>query len=337
MADVRDILNRLHIPYVERGPNVKRGNVNIRCPWCSDDPSHHMGIVPESGWYGCWRDRSHRGKFFPRLLAAAASISIEYAKSIASEYFSEWAQDDAFSNAVKAMSDAPTDERVKAKRKPNDKTLSRELRNLQIISDKDPLCRRHRRYLEARGFPEASSVARRYSLMYAVGGEWKDRVVIPYYVSGKLVTLTGRSIYEATELRYKALPENRSILTTKQCLYNHDDAVKRDGVLFVVEGPFDVIKFDFFIPSKAHCGVVGVSSVAIEDDQLEPLLNLCERFDRVVVMADQSELKQSMDMQAQLGRKAVVFDWGLAMSKKDPGNFTKQIVRDVCRHYGACK
>ena len=335
MADVREVLDRFHIPYVERGPNVKRGNVNVTCPFCTDDPSHHMGIIPESGWYGCWRDRSHRGKNFPRLLAALASISYERARDVTSEYFNDWAQDDAFSKAVRSMEDSPTIEAPKVKRGPTH-TISCELRYLQIITEFDVLCRRHRRYLSGRGFDDVDRVARRYSLMYSVGGEWRDRIVIPYYWNGRLVTLSGRSIYEDAKLRYKALSDRRSLLTTKQVLYNWDRAVKRDGVLFVVEGPFDLIKFDYHA-RDARCGIVALSSVAIEDDQLPYLLQLADRYSKIVVMTDQVELKQAMDMQAQIGRKAALFDWSLASSFKDPGKFDAQVVHDIVRRYGASK
>jgi hypothetical protein len=334
MADVRDILDRFNVPYVERGANVKKGNINVRCPFCSDDPSHHMGIVPESGWYACWRDKAHRGKNFPRVLAALARISIDHARSVAAEYFGDWAQDDAFSKAVKAMSDVATVEAPVRKKTGPTKSLVSELRYLTIISGADPMCRRHRKYLQARGFDDPYALARRYSLMYAVGGEWRERIVIPYYFEGKLVTLVGRSLYEAHQLRYKALPDNRSLLTSKQVLYNYDRAQKRDGVLFVVEGPFDVLKFDYHA-RDARCGTVGLSSVSIEDEQLPLLLQLADRYKKVVVMADQAAFKQAMDMQAELGRKTVLFDWALAASFKDPGKFSARVVRDIARHYGA--
>lgn len=335
MSAVTDVLERLHIPYVEKGANVKKGNVNVRCPFCTDDPSHHMGVWQERGSYSCWRDRNHRGGNFAKLVAACARISYDMAKSICSEYFGSWAQEGSFEKAVQSLSDQPKAET--STRAPREKSLGKWMRELLPISANDPLARRHRAYLSGRGFDPAR-VASRYSLLYAVGGEWRDRVVIPYFWNDKMVTWSARSLHQSHEIRYKALSDERSILTTKQVLYNFDRARKREGTLFVVEGPFDTMKFDYWVslsPHRARTSVVGLSSVAMEDEQLVHLVELSDRYERVVLLMDPAEIGKATFMQGELGRKAEVFDWTFAGGYEDPGAFDKGITWKVAERYAA--
>lgn len=331
MSNVTDVLERLHIPYVEKGSNVKRGNVNIRCPFCTDDPSHHMGIWQDRGSYSCWRDKAHRGGNFAKLVAAAAGITYERARSICSEYFGTWAQEGSFEKAVKSLSDQS--ETNPEPVKPVRRSLSKWMRGLLPLSPDDPLARRHRAYLSSRGFDPAR-LARRYSLMYAVGGEWRDRIIIPYFLGGKMVTWSARSIHQSHEIRYKALADDRSIFTTKQVLYNFDRAVKREGTLFVVEGPFDTMKFDYWASGANRVpGVVGLSSVALEDEQLVQLIELSQRYQRVVLLMDPEEEGKAMAMQAEIGRKAEIFDWSIASGFEDPGAFDQRVTLRVVERY----
>src|ERR1700688_913110 len=69
MVDIKQILTEHKIPFVTQGVNTKRGELSISCPYCKDDPSKHMGVDPNTGWFACWRDKSHSGKNIHRLLA----------------------------------------------------------------------------------------------------------------------------------------------------------------------------------------------------------------------------------------------------------------------------
>jgi hypothetical protein len=334
VSNVSEILERFHIPYVERGANVKRGNLNVRCPFCSDDPSHHMGINEDNGMFSCWRDRSHRGRNFARLLTALANISFEQAQAAAAEYFHVWAKEDAFETAVRSVSDdAPVAVAEKRKRV---KSVSRWIESLSPITAADIMCRRHRLYLvRDRGFArdDVPKLAARYSLMYALNGRYKERVIFPYLWKGKIVTWSGRSIYRTHPLRYIALEDEKSVRTTKQVLYNYDRAVRRSGTLFLVEGPFDCVTFDFYSRHEKRCATVALSSVAIEDEQLPYLIELAEQFERVIVMIDAAEIGLAFQMQAEIGRKAEIFDWSIAEGRKDPGEFTPAVVQKVLRNY----
>ena len=69
MLDVLTFLDHNRIPYRTNGPNCAKGHVVIKCPFCGDeDPSEHLGIQLSTGYWGCWRNSSHRGRRPHRLI-----------------------------------------------------------------------------------------------------------------------------------------------------------------------------------------------------------------------------------------------------------------------------
>jgi len=83
VIDVVRILSSNGVHFVTEGKNTKRGNVNVKCPFCgNDDPSEHMGIELSTAKWGCWRNNSHRGKNFAFLLKELLGISFKDAARI---------------------------------------------------------------------------------------------------------------------------------------------------------------------------------------------------------------------------------------------------------------
>ncbi len=132
------------IEYVTRGPNVKRGNVNISCPYCGNDPSHHMGVSLDGKGFGCWRSANHAGKKPHNLIKALLGCSFNQAKLVAEQYSS--ADPDNLDDALALLqADAPAE-------KPRDKALT-----LDFWPEFEPVRkrgsgRRFYQYLEGRGF-----------------------------------------------------------------------------------------------------------------------------------------------------------------------------------------
>src|SRR3990170_3506093 len=80
MLDIESALKSKRILYLDSGSNVSRGNINICCPFCPDDPSYHLGINLETGYWGCWRDSGHRGVTLKRLFKALGWSNSELAE-----------------------------------------------------------------------------------------------------------------------------------------------------------------------------------------------------------------------------------------------------------------
>lgn len=299
------LLEEHRIEYVTRGANVKRGEIAIRCPFCgSADPSHHMGLNLETGWFSCWRNRSqHSGKSPLRLIMALLKVSYGQARDIAG-LGDDYVDPEGF-DAVAA--------RVMGRNKGEAKPTATERRFLdldpgfQVITDK-VRTRRFWNYLYGRGFDrtqrgveEVDLLVKQYNLMAGFNGPWRDRVILPFYLDGKLVTWTGRAIGPALR-RYYDLRLDDSLLGPKETLYNIDCIHKGGKALILQEGPFDVLKVDFY--GQRH-GVrsVGLATNSITEDQALLLKAAEGKFEKLIVMLDtktQTGVVDSMRMKQTL-------------------------------------
>lgn len=302
--DWRRCLSEQRVPFIEKGPNVKRGEINIRCPFCgSADPSFHMGISEETGWYSCWRNRSqHSGKSPLRLLMKLLRVPYERARELAGLGESYVDPEGFDAMAAKIMGrDGGTGRKEEVRRR----TL-----------DLDPAFRpigphgrtaRHWDYLLGRGFADGDieALGRLYGVC-AGGGDYEGRVVLPYYQDGDLVTWTARAIGQSSA-RYLDLSRDESILAPKQTLYNHDAIVEGPGaaagLLLVVEGPFDALKLDFY-GRPYGVRAVALSTNSVTEAQVYLLQSSEGRFARRAVMMDQNAsglgVVDSMRMKQQL-------------------------------------
>lgn len=303
-------LDENRVPYITRGANVSRGEVNIRCPFCgSADPSQHMGLNLENGWWSCWRNRAaHSGKSPLRLIMRLLGVSYHEAREIAGlgEDYVDPEGFDAMAarilRRVKQDGPAPVAER---------RFLDFE-RSFQPITDKIRT-RRHWNYLYNRGFngwvrgiEDVDRLVDLYGLKAGVSGFWIDRIIIPYYEDGELITWTGRAIGPAS-VRYRDLETKQSIIPPKEALFNGDciiDPKNPDGsVLIVQEGPFDALKVDFY---GRDLGVrsVAASTNSISEEQAYLLKEAEGRFDRILIAMDAKTdfgLVDSMKVRQNLG------------------------------------
>lgn len=270
------------IPNIERGPNVKRGERNIKCPFCgSADPSYHMGLNQSSGYWACWRNRDHRGKSPVRLLMRLLNVPHWKALNLAGIDAESWVDPDGF-DAVAA--------RVMGREAlASPAHVRREF--LQFPCDVKPIAgpggARFAEYLAYdRGFGAAhvERVCSEYGLRYSSTGRYRSRVVLPYTLEEELVAWTARAIAPA-EIRYLDLARDECIVPIKQTLYNHDCVLHGGKYLVVQEGPLDALKVDAF---GAEGGVrsVALSTNSVSADQLYMLEEASSQFDCVIVMMD---------------------------------------------------
>lgn len=296
--DWAKVLREHRVPYVESGPNVKRGELAIKCPFCgSADPSHHMGLNLATGWYSCWRNRAqHSGKSPVRLLMKLLRVPYGRAREIAG-LGDDYVDPEGF-DAMAA--------RLMGREAGEAKPEQVQRRFLELDPDFVGITQRYRTrkfwdYLaDDRGFSGASALGedvevlcKQYRLRAGIRGRMFDRIVIPYYLDGELVTWTARAI-AGSKWRYLDLDLEESILAPKQTLFNHDAIYRGGEVLVLVEGPFDALKLDFY--GKPY-GVraVALSTNSITEEQAFLLQAASEHFDRVVVMLDNADALDVVD------------------------------------------
>lgn len=281
--DWERLLKEQHVPYVESGPNVKRGEYAIQCPFCgSADPSKHMGISPETGWWSCWRNRAqHSGKSPLRLIMKLLGVPYAKAREIA--------------GLDASYIDPEGFDAVAARVMGRDKTVVNPTADRRFLAfdpgfvEIEPRGRTRRvfEYLfHTRGFDldaDVDKLCLDYQLK-AGTGRWADRIILPYFMDGKLVTWTGRAIAEST-VRYRDLSIDESLLAPKETLYNHDAMLTPGKALVVVEGPFDVLKLDFY-GKQFGVRAVGLSTNSIKEEQAFLLQSAAGNFPRVIIMLD---------------------------------------------------
>jgi hypothetical protein len=324
------------VPYVDRGPNVKKGWINIKCPFCGpSDHSEHMGLDPNTSFWGCWRNQQHRGRYAAQLVSKLLGVSMAQAKALVGETGApELETFDTIADQLKASL--------------NTNEITKDNAVLKLYPEIRPLsgdysARRFLDYLELeRGFPRRDllALAAEYNLCYATSGDFQDRIVLPFYAEDRLVTWIGRSIYQGAMLRYRDLEQERSILDPKNCLYNYDNARRGGTTLVLVEGGFDVLKLDFY---GRPFGVRAVSrnTKSISMSQRSQLLQLRKRFDRVVNVLDTDDWAspaEAMQLTADLneilgsvGQEVTPFQ------KKDPGALLPQEATAFARELAACQ
>lgn len=296
--NVLQILNRYNVEYVERGPNVAKGNVNIQCPWCGDDDrSQHLGINLEKGYWGCWRNKQHRGRKLYRLISKLTGLSYQEARRETGEGMRRAANRSVMHSAVAEMDASGNDFEASC--------YNSELflpRNFRKIGSKYTIERKFIHYLHKdRLFNKADcwKLARRYKLHYAISGDFSDRVIIPVFENRKLMTYLGRSIYSDTALRYLALEKEKSVKQVKDCIYNYDRAKKGGKTLVIVEGAFDAMKIDFYnVRNKIRA--VALFNMNVEDTQASLLIDLEGLFDEYVLILDRGEESRAVRLEDEL-------------------------------------
>lgn len=329
--DWEGLLTEQRVPFITSGPNVKRGELNIQCPWCgSADPSKHMGISRTTGWWACWRNRAqHSGKSPLRLVMRLLGVPYARAREICG-LGDDYVDPEGF-DAIAA--------RVMGRNKEVRPDLV-DRRFLELDAGFLPIRDRGRTsrvwdYLYGRGFNGASKAGEDVDVLCdlynlrAGTGYWNDRVVIPYYQDGKLVTWTARAIAESTA-RYLDLSIEDSLLAPKETLFNHDCIQGGGKALVVVEGPVDALKLDFYgMPWGVRA--VALSTNSVKDAQAFLLQPADDKFEQRIVMMDNASvlgLVDSMRMKQSLAFLKDLKAMPVPDGAKDAGALTPdQVIR----------
>lgn len=290
--DWQRFLTQRRIEFVERGPNVARGEINIRCPWCGDaDPSQHLGINLSNGYWSCRRNpRLHGGESPVRLIQALAHCSFEEAKRLAGVRTIEVEHDDSvFGDHVKLLTGGKSG---------GDRASQR---SLELLSEFKPLSNSGRGrmfvdYLVSRGYmyEEVEELSELYDLHYATRGPFAYRIIIPVRVAGQLLSWTGRALSGRALVRYKTLsvdPDKAAasrlpvaLAPTSDTLLGYD-YLDSGRVLAVCEGPFDAMRVNFFGRSS------GISATClfgkgISSTQINLLDKIVDRFTKRYLLLD---------------------------------------------------
>lgn len=318
--DWQRFLEENNISFVTRGPNTKRGEISIHCPMCGeDDPSEHLGINPQTGYWGCLRDSSHRGKSARTLIKEILACSSRQAQIIIRQYSSSDPDDLADVLSLLGEADAGIPEKAKKQ------NLLPEFKDFYQIKPRG-ISKRFFEYLIKRGYTNPQDIIERYDLRCALTGVYKDRIIIPIKMNGELLGWTSRALGTPISApRY--LASSGDVKTT---VFNYDELKEGGERLFIVEGPFDAIKMDSFGQRARGHGTSDVNfratctfgtSVAVS--QIILLRALVKKFDQTWILFDKGADQQAAELSNWVGALPARFPHNY----KDPGEFPDHLLR----------
>jgi len=325
--DIKSFLDSNNVYYREHGTGVKKGNVIIHCPYCgADDKGEHLGINLSNGVWGCWRNDTHRSKDLAKLLTRISPVSYKQARKLIGADV-KFIEEDLFDELI-------SDDYFKIVKKKNKKIKSLLLpKEFKLLKIKNHFARHHVHYLSGRGFDNVRLLSSNYNLMYALTGDYKGRIIMPVYFNKQLVTWTSRALSKYASLRYRSLSAENSSLNIKDTVYNFDNAFKGGDVLFIVEGPVDTLKVDYYLRGM-DAYAVGLFSMSISDDQLYWLIQLFDKYKTVVLLLDSGEIESNLKGIAKLSSTGKIIEEGvLPRGVLDPGELKAYQVKNLYKKW----
>jgi hypothetical protein len=293
--DWQKFLDTYRIEYVSSGPNIGRNNAGVKCPFCGDDPSFHLGISLDGKGFHCWREPSrgaHSGRSPHKLVMRLLGCSFTQAQAIVGDQDRKVvANDTTFDTDIKrrmALAHNQTSHRSVGRLEflPEFKKIRDEgLRGDLFYS-----------YLIERGYNEKQTawLIERFDLRCALIGKFAYRVIIPVFMDGKLVNWTGRAVTTDT-LRYKTLSHDMEVsrkadlppapMNVKDCLFDYDNLKNGGDILVLTEGPFDAMRITFF---GEKYGIMGTClfGKGVSKQQKDLLYRLLPLYDHVHTFFD---------------------------------------------------
>lgn len=312
-------LNENNIFFVESGPNVSKNNVNIKCPFCQDDLSQHLGINLKNGIFGCWRNSSHKGNF-TYLVKTLINCSWEEAVSITGKKTSSLTIEDT-NSVVNNIFNTDKEQIIKSTKKLKLPSGSKPIKKAGIPSS-------FYEYFLRRGFTNKArlnKLIKQKNFQACLMGQWSYRIIFPIYYQGEMVTWTSRSISDHT-LKYLDLSIDESLRHVKQCVYDYDD-LSGGKILFITEGIFDCLKLQFYLPRKysATC----MFTKTIRDEQIYLISQLSKKYAEIKILLDSDAQLEAMKIKNKLSFLRNISLMKLPVGIKDPGEMVEEQILNL--------
>lgn len=300
-VDWRSLLSSIRVAWIDKGRNVSKGNINVKCPFCYDDPSFHMSIAETREAYFCYREPNrHSGRSFVRLLVKLGQTRDEALKLL--NYHRDRSADGRAPIVSPVLSDLDQ--------------IGRGWARFAPASGNDDMLR----YLQGRGFASPRSICDQYDLRYANAGEWARRLLLPLKENAQVIGWTGRSIVSHIQ------PNYLSRMTAGQpVIFAADGDKPKANHLLIVEGPLDALKV------SAATKRLPIKTAALNGKYLGPakmmqLRRLAKDCDKVWLALDNdvaiSSVYQTInELSGVMGSKRVS-RLKLPQDRKDPGELS---------------
>ena len=163
-------------------------------------------------------------------------------------------------------------------------------------------------------------------------GKWANRIIIPIWYKGVLVSWTGRSILPKEYIkkhkipRYKNLSIEQSVVNPKDIFFNLDNSTGDSVIL--VEGPMDVLKMG----DNTICSL----GTSVTDEQI---LFLKNRYKKIFICFDNEPSAQTHGREVGInlsstGASVELVNICEPFNKNDPGELTYEEVNEIKKELG---
>lgn len=243
MIDLKKLLTRHGIHWIDQGPNCGKNHINIKCPLCGNaDKSHHLAINERSGQYYCFRNPRHAGNYCSYIFRVLRIPTDEYKELIFTDSKREYTPDDRDYSAMRYF--VPAEQNKKAVQ-----------------------------YLESRLFSDPIAAAQKFGLMISEQGIWAGRLIVPLTIGW-----TGRAMLDGLEPRYKAWTSNDGFFLYRQQADN-TSVIIVEGSLDAMRVASVTTQFDVIAKCRmaisdaifAYIRDIGYWSVYVAPDTTVPL------------------------------------------------------------------
>jgi len=296
---ILQILKDNTIPYTLKGKNVGRKAIAaINCPFCKDDDGYHLGILKgkTNYYFTCWRNHSHSGTL-PALLSYLLNISLLEARDLLDENI--FLEDTNLLDKIEKMCYTKSIDNIEEHKGVDSLDF---LPTFRRFSDSDISAAPCYNYLLQRGF-DVKDLANTYELRYSISNDgWNNRIIIPFFLNGKLVTWIGRSIDPLSTLRYKNLHKEESVIHPKACLFDYDSiaaphfaALQKGPILYITEGVFDAMKLYQYANSN-RIFTTAIMTTSISNEQIAFLYNIAHFYEKILILLDKGAESQAISL-----------------------------------------
>lgn len=295
MLDIVKFCKAHRIPLA--GPGDKHtgpGWQNLDCPFCGDRQDWHLGYSLEWGNFNCWKcgPKSVR-QVIGRLLKTSDLNAI-------------------IREIARFQIEGGKERREKVERKPD----------IKPPPGTGPMARRHRTYLQSRGFgPEQLETDWGLLGTQHLSAEWNWRVIIPVADrTGRVVAYQGRSILADAEPKYRFTPNRDILVEPETMLYGIQ---KAEDAAIVVEGVTGVWRLGL--------GCVATFGIKWHVEQAEQLRHMKRRY--ILFDPEPEAQRQATKLAEWLSMFPGVTEV-VSGFRTDPGDFTPELASEVKRNLG---
>ena len=297
--NIQSYLEDRDIEYWTKGKNVSAGWTTIRCPFefCPDH-SNHCGINPQGIGFNCYicGETGH----ITKLIKEIDKCSWQKANKTYRNFSQE------IPNNIKK------------------KIILKQITKTNLPKNATPnIPRKAKNYLIKRRF-SPDYIINKYRLQYGgIFGRYKFRLIVPFYLNGRLITFSSIDITNEQIPKYKHQKIEDTIIDPSRTLYNIDSVKDK---MILVEGITDVWRI-----GDGCCATMGKT---VSQEQLNIMYK--KRLKKVLVMFDFSDaMDQSKKIATQLSGFGFSVEHVECINTKinDPDDLPDNIVKKLRKNF----